>query len=124
MSNDEIKGITVGGLGVVADGEVGWATLTAGTLIARGDATGLLMGLYRVRSPRVTGLSLSAVQMRAIWLRGISVAGYNYVAEQRGLTIGLYNDARRLKGIQLGLINRARNNSSGLRWLPLVNAHF
>ena len=82
------------------------------------------MGLYRVRAPRVTGLALSAVQMRSIWLRGVSVAGYNYVAEQRGLTIGLYNDARRLEGVQIGLINRARNNSPALRWLPLVNAHF
>jgi hypothetical protein len=62
--------------------------------------------------------------MSSIWLRGVSVAAYNYVAQQRGLTIGIYNDARNLKGIQLGLINRARNNSSGLRWLPLVNAHF
>jgi hypothetical protein len=103
---------------------VKWVTLTAGTLVGRADAEGLLMGLYRVKSPTITGLALSALQTRAILLRGVSVAGYNYIAEQRGLTIGLYNDARSLKGVQLGLINRARNNPPAARWLPLINAHF
>ena len=114
----------MGGLGVVADGEVGWATLTR--RYARGEGK-------RIRPPHGPVSRAEPASDRAFALgranafdrlRGVSVAGYNYVAQQRGLTIGVYNDARHLKGIQLGLINRARNNSSGLRWLPLVNAHF
>ena len=83
------------------------------------------MGLYRVRSPTCHGISLSALQMRAILLRGVSVAGYNYVAEQRGLTIGLYNDARRLQG-RAARVDQpgAKQLRRAARWLPLVNAHF
>ena len=109
---------------IVADGGVRWVTLSGGTLFARDDATGLLVGLYRVRAPTIAGIALSAVQMRAIALHGISIAGYNYVSRQRGLTIGVYNDARQLHGMQIGLINRARNNAPGARWLPIINAHF
>jgi hypothetical protein len=83
-----------------------------------------MMGLYRVRSPSVTGISVSALQLRTIRLRGASIAGYNYVREQHGLSLGLFNDANRLNGIQLGLLNRARNNPRGFRWLPIINAHF
>jgi hypothetical protein len=109
---------------MVADGDVRWVTLTAGTLLARSSAAGLLMGLYRVRSPSVSGISVSALQLRTIRLRGASVAAYNSVREQHGLSIGIFNDARRLHGVQLGLLNRADNNPRATRWLPLINAHF
>jgi len=98
--------------------------LSAGTLTSTTDARGLLVGGYRVRAPRLTGIATSVIQTRAIQLRGIAVGGYNDFREQRGLSIGLYNDARRLHGVQLGLVNRARNNAPGFRWLPIVNAHF
>ena len=124
MSRGSITGITVGGLGVVADGDIRWVSLTAGTLTGTGESTGLMVGGYRVRAPRLTGVALSVIQTSAIQMRGMAVGGYNSFRAQRGLAIGIYNDARRLDGVQLGLINRARNNPSGFRWLPIVNAHF
>jgi hypothetical protein len=124
MAGADIRGITIAGLGIIADGDARWVTLTGGTLVARSSAAGLVMGLYRVRSPSVTGISLSALQLRTIRLQGASVAAYNYVREQRGLSIGVFNDARRLHGVQIGLLNRAGNNPRATRWLPLVNAHF
>jgi hypothetical protein len=124
MSGRDIHGITVAGLGIVADGDIRWVALSGGTLNATRDARGALVGLYRVKSPRVSGVALSAVNLRTAELRGISVAGHNDVRVQRGLTIGVYNDARQLHGVQLGLINRVRNNPAWARWLPLVNARF
>jgi hypothetical protein len=109
---------------VVADGDVRWLTLSGGTLTATGEASGVMLGLYRVRAPRVSGLAVSALQLRTMQLRGVSVAGYNDIRQQRGIAIGIYNDARRLNGVQIGLINRARNNPRATRWLPIINAHF
>jgi hypothetical protein len=124
MSRGSIRGVTAAGLGVVADGDVKWATLSGGTLTATGDASGLMVGLYRVRSPRVSGLAVSALQVRTIQLSGISVAALNEIRRQRGLAIGVFNSAHELNGIQIGVLNRARNNGPGFRWMPIINMHF
>lgn len=122
MSGRDIRGATVAGLGIVADGDVRWLALSGGTLTATGDATGLLVGLYRVRSPRISGISVSALQVRTAELRGLAIAGHTDVRHQRGVAIGIYNDARQLNGIQIGLVNRVRENPLWSQWLPLVNA--
>ena len=120
-----MSGINLAGLAIVADGEMRWVSLTAGALESTERIHGLAMGLYRVRTPTLRGVSVAAGMMRSRYMEGISVAGYNHVRrEQRGLTIGLYNDARRLRGVQVGLLNRARNNPPGRRYLPIVNWHF
>jgi hypothetical protein len=56
---------------------------------------------------------------------GLAVSAFNaFSGSHTGLAIGLVNWAEELHGVQLGLINHASNNPPGLRWLPLVNAHF
>ena len=108
----------------MADGDVRWLTVTGGTLTGTGDASGLMVGLYRVRSPRVSGAAISALQVRAFEQRGVAVATTTDIRRQRGLTIGVFNDARQLRGVQIGLLNRARNNPGWAQWLPIINAHF
>jgi hypothetical protein len=121
---DKITGSTFGLLPYGITRAARWITLTGGPLRATDDATGLMVGLYRVRSTRATGVAVSALQLRTYELRGIGVAGYTQVGRQRGISVAIYNDARALHGLQLGVLNRARNNPTWARWLPIVNAHF
>jgi hypothetical protein len=58
-------------------------------------------------------------------VEGVSISAFNRVlGEQRGLAIGLVNYASRLHGVQIGLVNWADNNPTGLKVLPVANAHF
>ena len=58
-------------------------------------------------------------------LTGVSLSAFNRIlGEQHGLVIGIINYASSLHGVQLGLLNWAGNNRSGLKLLPIANAHF
>jgi hypothetical protein len=58
-------------------------------------------------------------------MTGLSVSAFNRIrGEQRGLAIGIVNYAESLHGMQIGLLNWAENNPSGLKILPVANAHF
>jgi len=56
---------------------------------------------------------------------GLTVSAFNRIrGEQRGLAIGIVNYAAVLRGVQIGLVNWADDNPSGLKILPIANAHF
>jgi hypothetical protein len=56
---------------------------------------------------------------------GVSISAFNRIrGQQNGLVIGIVNYTPDLHGVQLGLINWAGNNRSGLKLLPVMNAHF
>jgi hypothetical protein len=58
-------------------------------------------------------------------LSGVSISAFNRIlGEQRGFVIGIFNYARSLHGVQVGVLNWAGNNRSGLKLLPIANAHF
>jgi len=58
-------------------------------------------------------------------ITGVSVSAFNRIrGEQHGLAIGVFNYTPSLHGVQVGLINWAGNNPSGLKLLPILNAHF
>jgi hypothetical protein len=106
-----LRGLGIGGLGVGATTVEG--VLVSGLAAGGLDVTGLVVapGYLKIEKDGV--------------FRGVSVAAFNRVrGSQHGVTIGILNYARQLNGIQLGLLNFAGNNRTGLRWLPLFNAHF
>jgi hypothetical protein len=99
--------------------------MSVGAVRADRSLHGLAVGGYIVETREFRGVSLGLVRTKMSDMQGLAVAGYNHIRwEQRGLVIGIYNRARVLKGVQIGLLNYAGNNSPGLRWLPLINAHF
>ncbi len=58
-------------------------------------------------------------------LTGFSVSAVNRIlGEQHGLAIGIVNYAAILHGVQIGVVNYAGNNPTGLKLLPVLNAHF
>jgi hypothetical protein len=121
-----VAGLTVAGLGIVSGGgRIEGIALTPGVVESSDGARGILVGGYRVKGPRIEGLSLNPVMLKARDFTGVALGAHNEVmGTQRGLTIGIYNFARRLQGVQLGVLNYAGNNPPALRLLPLVNMHF
>jgi hypothetical protein len=57
-------------------------------------------------------------------MTGVSISAFNRIrGAQHGLAIGIVNYTPSLHGVQIGLVNWAGNNPSGLKILPIVNAH-
>jgi hypothetical protein len=78
-----------------------------------GDVTGLALGIPVTGAGTLRGLGL-----------GFGLSAFNRIrGEQRGLAIGILNYTPNLHGVQIGLVNWAGNNPSGLKLLPIVNAH-
>jgi hypothetical protein len=120
-----VSGVNIAGLGVVGLERVRWLSLTAGGIESARRIEGFALGAYRVKSPEITGASLSALMVRTRDLHGLAVASYTRVrGTQRGVSIGLFNDANRLHGVQIGLLNRVRRSDGSSSILPLVNARF
>jgi hypothetical protein len=129
-----VRGLSLGGslTGITLGGLAAGAGETATGLVAGGLAAGAgtrILGIGAsvayLRAPEITGLALTGGYLHTDVLRGVAVAGHcRAEAEQRGLAIGVVNTTPRLHGVQIGLLNHAGNNPSGLRWLPLLNAHF
>jgi hypothetical protein len=106
---DNIKGISITGYGGGAKNIKGIGIGLVGYGVEE-EANGILIG--------------GAFALVGI-VNGVSVGGVNLAAKElNGVQIGLFNFAEKLNGIQIGLINYAGNNSPGLQWLPLINAHF
>jgi hypothetical protein len=137
----DIEGIAIGGLGVGSGGNVTGIAIGGAGVGAGGRFHGLGIGGLGVGAPRLDGIAISAFAVGAQhatgaliapWvkiehgqLRGVAVGGFNQVRGlHHGLAIGIVNYADELEGLQLGLINVARNNPSGAKVLPVVNAHF
>jgi hypothetical protein len=137
-----VQGIALGGLGAGSGGDV--QGLIAGGLGAGAGGTiqGVAIGGLGVGAPRIQGLAVGLAaggkEVQGVVVApayfhvvengsftGLSVSAFNRVlGEQRGLAIGLVNYASRLNGVQIGLVNWADNNPSGLKVLPVANAHF
>src|SRR6185503_8063826 len=119
----DVTGITIGGIGIGSGGTL----------------RGLAIGGVGVGAPRISGIVIASAaggeDVRGAVLapvyfkiekygsvRGVTASAFNHVkGDQRGLSIGLFNYAWELHGVQVGLLNYARNNSPGLRLLPLFN---
>jgi hypothetical protein len=141
-SGGGIDGIAVGGLGVGAGGDLRGLAIGGLGVGAGGTILGVAVGGLGVGAPRIRGAvaALAAggqdVQGMVIapgyfeilpdgQMTGVSVSAFNRIrGEQRGLAIGLVNYAAILHGVQIGLVNWADNNPSGLKILPIANAHF
>ena len=124
-AGDDLQGLAIGGLAVGAGGAMRGVAV-AGGAAASAHVRGLLAAGLGTGASNLSGVSLTGGYFRIEdgILRGVSVAGWNDVrGRQHGLAIGLYNYTRHLSGVQIGLVNVARNNPSGLRVLPLVNAN-
>ena len=107
----KIRGISIGGW---------YGNFSTESLI------GIQMGFLGSVVSKGTGVSVGGLlNVSKDEFNGIAIGGLvNYAKEMNGLQIGLFNRAEELNGIQIGLINYAGNNSPGLQWLPLINAHF
>jgi hypothetical protein len=121
-----LRGIAVGGLGVGSGGLIrGLAIggLGVGAPRIRGAVAGPVAGGKDVR-----GLVVAPAYFEVRpdgHMTGLSVSAFNRIrGEQRGLAIGIVNYAESLHGLQIGLLNWAENNPSGLKILPVANAHF
>ena len=130
-SGGDVTGLAIGGLGI------GGLGIGAG-----GSVRGLALGGLGVGAPRIEGLAaglgVGGTDVRGVAiapayfvvpeggrLTGVSISAFNRISgEQFGLCIGIANYASSLHGVQLGLLNWAGNNRSGLKLLPIVNAHF
>jgi hypothetical protein len=121
-----MRGLAVAGLGIGAgDGIDGLAIagLGVGTTRMRGAMLALAAG-----GRDVTGLVLAPGYFQigeGGSLTGVSVSAINRIlGEQHGVVIGIVNYTPSLHGVQVGVINIALNNPTGLKVLPVLNAHF
>lgn len=115
-------GLNLGGLAIVGSEPLTGINLSLGRVESGEAVRGATFGGYRVRAPRVEGISVSPVMHRTTDLTGFALGGYNeMLGTQRGLSIGIVNYARELRGVQVGLINYAGNNPAGLKVMPIVN---
>ncbi|MGZ6144089.1 MAG: hypothetical protein ACXWLM_12175 [Myxococcales bacterium] len=137
-----LDGIAAGLLGVGAGGTIRGITVAGLGIGSGGGIEGIAVAGLGVGSPRIRGVvaalcaggqDVAGVMLAPAYfyipedgtLRGVSVSAFNRIlGEQRGLVIGIVNYAASLHGVQLGLLNWAGNNSTGLKLLPIANAHF
>ena len=107
VGGEDVTGLSVAGLALVADRRVAGVGITIG----------------RIYADEVRGGTVAA------WLktwdqRGVSISPYTQIkGAQRGLAIGIFNTADELHGLQIGVLNRAKNNKGIAQWLPLFNFH-
>ena len=137
---EEVIGIAVGGLGVGAGGDLRGLSVAGLAVGAGGSIEGIaiagLVGAPRIRGAvaalaaggrDVAGLVVAPAYFDLMpdgSMTGVSVSAFNRIrGEQRGLAIGIVNYTPSLHGLQIGLVNWAGNNPSGLKLLPIVNAH-
>lgn len=138
----DLRGIFIGGLGAGAGGNVNGLAIGGLGVGAGGTIRGVALGVLGVGAPRIEGLAvgLAAGGQDVIGLvlapayfsvepqghfQGLSISAFNRIqGVQRGVVIGIFNSATELHGVQVGVLNWAGNNSSGLKLLPVVNAHF
>jgi len=137
---EDVVGIAVGGLGVGAGGDLRGLSLAGVAVGAGGSIEGVaiaaLVGAPRIRGA-VAGLAAGGRDVAGLVvapayfdvmpdgrMTGVSVSAFNRIrGEQLGLAIGILNYTSSLHGVQIGLVNWAGNNPSGLKLLPIVNAH-
>ena len=137
---EEVVGIAVGGLGVGAGGDLRGLSVAGLAVGAGGSIEGVaiaaLVGAPRIRGA-VAGLVAGGRDVAGLVvapayfdlmpegsMTGVSLSAFNRIrGEQRGLAIGIVNYTPSLHGVQIGLVNWAGNNPSGLKLLPIVNAH-
>ncbi len=104
-----------------------WGGNLAGIFVGAGvivkDLAGIAIGGVLL-SDRVNGIEIGLLIRVDQKLTGVAIAVSNRAKRLSGIQIGLINYAELLYGVQVGLINYAGNNSKGLKWLPLLNAHF
>src|SRR5216683_5166402 len=125
-SGRDIQGLAVGGLAAGAGGAiqgVAIAGLGVGAARIQGLAMALAAGGQEIQGAVIAPAYFHLAEGGRI--EGVSISAFNRVlGEQRGLAIGLVNYASRLYGVQIGLVNWADNNPTGLKVLPVANAHF
>src|SRR5438874_1315535 len=121
-----LDGVGIGGLGIGAGGGiegVAVAGLGVGSPRIRGLVAALAAG-----GQDVEGVAIAPAYFyinESGRFTGVSLSAFNRIeGEQYGLVIGIINYTPHLHGVQLGLINWAGNNPSGLKLLPIANAHF
>ena len=124
-----MNGIALSGIGVAFDKirgiAIGWAVGAVGENLSEPTTIGIQLGLLGSVTKKGIGFSFGGIINGADEFNGIAIGGlFNKVEKMNGLQIGLLNNAEELNGIQIGLINYAGNNTPGLQWLPLINAHF
>lgn len=138
----DLEGIALGGVGVGAGGHIRGLVLAGLGIGAGNSIEGLAVAGLGIGAPRVRGV-IGALTAGGQDLRGVALApAYFHVAkngsmtglsvsvvnrnlgEQRGLAIGIVNYAAILQGVQIGVVNYAGNNPTGLKLLPVLNAHF
>src|SRR5262249_30549897 len=141
-AGDGGQGIFVGGLGVGSGGSL-QGLAVGGLGVGAGDAIqGVAIAALGVGAPQIDGLAVAlgvgGKDIQGLILApayfhlaedgsftGVSVSVFNRVlGDQHGVSIGVVNYAARLHGLQIGLVNWADNNPSGLKILPVANAHF
>lgn len=138
----DVTGIAIGGLGVGAGGRIRGLVVGGLGAGAGEEIDGVALAIVGVGAPRIRGVTASLaaggadvtglVAAPAYFMideggtfRGVSISAFNRIrGEQRGLVIGIVNYAESLHGVQVGLVNWAGNNPSGLKLLPIANAHF
>ena len=140
-SGEGIDGIAVGGLGVGSGGDLRGLVVAGLGVGSGGSIQGVAIAGLGVAAPRIRGLVaglaaggqdvVGAVIAPAYFevspegsITGVSISAFNRIrGEQHGLAIGIVNYTPNLHGVQIGLVNWAGNNPSGLKLLPVVNAH-
>jgi hypothetical protein len=149
--DDEITGILTTGLINGAEGRVGrennplFGRVTnkiTGVAICGGACTArtlngiIFSGVATAAEEKINGIAIGGLMVGTKRLpddgsktggeiNGIAIGGlFTSTDRMNGIQIGIFNYAKELNGIQIGLINYAGNNSPGLQWLPLINAHF
>ena len=150
---EELHGVGVAGLALGAEDVYGLVAspvvlvranaigLLLGGSAVTAELRGVAVGLVRAEADDVRGILVGfSVEPRGGWgwaagaavevpegrvFSGLLTGAITQAkGEHHGLAIGIINTAARLRGVQIGLLNYAGNNPRGLRWLPLLNAHF
>jgi len=140
----DVKGITIGLLGVAAGDNLTGLSIAGLGLGAGESLKGIALAAGGIGAPSIKGINAAlfiggvetkGIQIAPAYFRiqgeedasmtGVSVSAFNHIkGSQRGLAIGIFNYAYECKGVQIGLLNHIADNPRGLRWLPLINASF
>ncbi len=111
MAQDKVTGIAIG---------VGWGFAH--------EVNGIIIGGTFQGSSQVNGIAIGGITgflpVMNMNLNGLAIGGLNFAKQVNGVQIGVFNYAEHLNGMQIGVINYAGNNPDGLKWLPVINAHF